>query len=115
MEVIIVSSDGPERKKLKLDEKLQYRSIEIPRNINLLRDVTALIRLLLFFRQQHFDIIHSTTPKAGLLAAVAGNLAGVPIRLHTWTAVGRIPRYQAVGFPNGRPDDRFSGYTLLRR
>jgi glycosyltransferase involved in cell wall biosynthesis len=92
MEVIIVSSDGPERKKLKLDEKLQYRSIEIPRNINLLRDVTALVRLLLFFRQQHFDIIHSTTPKAGLLAAVAGNLAGVPIRLHTWTG------QQWVGF-----------------
>ena len=85
MEVVIVSSDGPERKKIRLDKRLRYYSIEIPRNINFLKDFSALIRLLQFFRQQNFDIIHSTTPKAGLLAAVAGYLAGAPIRLHTWT------------------------------
>ena len=85
MHVVIVSSDGPERKKMRLTKGLKYKSIEIPRNINIFQDLAALIRLLHFFRQQNFDIIHSTTPKAGLLTAVAGYLAGVPIRLHTWT------------------------------
>jgi glycosyltransferase involved in cell wall biosynthesis len=32
-----------------------------------------------------FDIVHSTTPKAGLLTALAAFFAGIPIRLHTFT------------------------------
>jgi len=62
-----------------------YISIEIPRNINLVKDVVALFRLWRVFRNEKFQIVHSTTPKAGLLCAVAGKLAGIPIRLHTFT------------------------------
>lgn len=75
----------------------RYVPIEIPRKINLLRDAIALLKLWSFFRQSGFQIIHSTTPKAGLLCSLAAKLAGVPVRLHTftgqpWVELGGIKR-----------------------
>ena len=64
---------------------MRYVSIDIPRKIHLLRDFIALWRLWCFFRREDFDIVHSTTPKAGLLCSIAAFFAGVPIRLHTFT------------------------------
>lgn len=63
----------------------RYVSIEIPRKIDPVKDLVALIRLWAFFRHSAFDIVHSTTPKAGLLCCLAAKLAGVPVRLHTFT------------------------------
>ncbi len=48
-------------------------------------DVLALFRLYRFFRKEGFDAVHSITPKAGLLSMSAARLAGVPIRIHTFT------------------------------
>ncbi len=48
-------------------------------------DVSALFRLYRFFRKEGFDAVHSITPKAGLLSMFAAYLAGVPIRIHTFT------------------------------
>ncbi|MDP5052268.1 MAG: glycosyltransferase family 4 protein [Congregibacter sp.] len=64
---------------------MRYVPIDIPRKIHPLRDLVALWRLWRYFRREHFDIVHSTTPKAGLLCSVAALLAGVPVRLHTFT------------------------------
>lgn len=57
----------------------------IKRPIAPVHDAAALWRLYWFFRGMNFDIVHSVTPKAGLLSAIAGGWAGVPIRLHTFT------------------------------
>lgn len=65
--------------------RMRYVPIDIPRKIHLMRDLVALWRLWCFFRRERFDIVHSTTPKAGLLCSIAAVLAGVPIRLHTFT------------------------------
>jgi glycosyltransferase involved in cell wall biosynthesis len=83
--VMAVSSDGPEL--AILDSMVGVRSvpIEIARSISLISDVVGLIKLYLFFKRERIQISHSTTPKAGLLTAIAGKLAGVPIRLHTYT------------------------------
>jgi glycosyltransferase involved in cell wall biosynthesis len=54
--------------------------------------------LYLLFRREHFDIVHSTTPKAGLLCALAGFLAGVPVRLHTFTGQVWIQMHGASRF-----------------
>lgn len=83
--VIVVSSDGPELSAL--DEILGVRCepIEIQRSISPWQDLLSLLRLFFFFRREHIQIVHSTTPKAGLLTALAAFLARVPIRLHTFT------------------------------
>ncbi len=83
--VIVVASDGPEMASMQGVKGVYCTTIEIPRSISPWRDLLALVRLYLFFRREQIDIAHSTTPKAGLLTSIAAILAGVPIRLHTFT------------------------------
>lgn len=66
-------------------ENADYIAINISRNISLARDIVSLVKLFCLFRVRKFDVVHSTTPKAGLLCAIASYTAGVPIRLHTFT------------------------------
>ncbi|MHB1100131.1 MAG: glycosyltransferase family 4 protein [Burkholderiales bacterium] len=84
-EVILISSGGQEVEWLKAIPGARFHEIDIPRKISPLRDLSALWKLILFFRRERFDIVHSTTPKAGMLCAMAGYLARIPIRLHTFT------------------------------
>ncbi len=85
MHVVLVSSEGSEWSKISVGKGLSVKIINIPRSLAPLQDFIALLRLVFFFSRQHFDIVHSTTPKAGLLAAIAGFITGTPIRLHTFT------------------------------
>lgn len=57
----------------------------IVRNISITKDVIGLWVLFRIFRRNHFDIIHSVTPKAGLLSMTAGFFARVPVRVHWFT------------------------------
>lgn len=84
-QVAVVASDEPEMALLEGLEGVRCVPIDIPRSISPWRDLIALIRLYRFFRRERIQIAHSTTPKAGLLTALAAFLAGVPVRLHTFT------------------------------
>lgn len=68
-------------------ESLNARLFNVPieRRISPLRDLQALMRLVVLFRQNRFDIVHSVTPKVGALAMAAAWLARVPVRIHTCT------------------------------
>lgn len=59
--------------------------VRIERQISPGRDLITLFSLYRLFRRESFDIIHSITPKAGLLSMIAGRLARVPVRIHTFT------------------------------
>lgn len=61
------------------------KRVPISRAISLVRDLQALASLVWLLRRERFDIVHSLTPKAGLLAMTAAWLTGVPVRLHTFT------------------------------
>jgi glycosyltransferase involved in cell wall biosynthesis len=84
-QVTVVASDEPEMALLQGLEGVRCAPIDIPRSISPWRDLIALIRLYRFLRRERIQIAHSTTPKAGLLTALAAFLAGVPVRLHTFT------------------------------
>ena len=84
-EVWLVSSGGPEKAKLEAMPGVRFYEIDIPRKISPLRDLRALWQLYRFFRREKFDIVHSTTPKAGMLCAISGFFVHVPVRLHTFT------------------------------
>jgi len=60
-------------------------SLAIERAINPIADIRALYKLVRIFRLHHFVLVHSVTPKAGLLAMLAGKMAGVRFRIHTFT------------------------------
>jgi glycosyltransferase involved in cell wall biosynthesis len=59
--------------------------LKIERQISLSADLRALLELRHLFRKEGFDVVHSVTPKAGLLAMTAGRLARVPHRIHCFT------------------------------
>jgi len=84
-QVAVVTSPGRELELLRDMPGVDCVSIDIPRSISPWHDLLALIRLWVFFRKERIDIAHSTTPKAGLLTAIAAFMAGVSIRLHTFT------------------------------
>lgn len=68
-----------------LDEIVTVVPVTIQRKIAVLSDFLALLHLLKVFRQYRFDIVHSVTPKAGLLGMLAAYFSGVKVRLHTFT------------------------------
>jgi glycosyltransferase involved in cell wall biosynthesis len=59
--------------------------VAIERRIRPWRDLKTLIALYRLFRQKNFDLVHSVTPKAGLLSMLAARLAFVPHRVHIFT------------------------------
>lgn len=92
-EVLAVSSDGPERASL-LGQGISHTIVPFSRTISLLRDVYCLLRLIILVVRYRPDIIHTHTPKAGLLGMLAGWLCRVPVRLHT---VAGLPEMEACG------------------
>lgn len=60
-------------------------SIPIERDISLLKDIIAFLKLYFIFCKERFHSVHSVTPKAGLLSMCASFLAKVPVRIHTFT------------------------------
>lgn len=69
----------------RIDPRVRVVDMPIARKISLFQDLRGLIALMRFFRAEKFDAVHSITPKAGLLAMLAGALSGVPLRYHTFT------------------------------
>ncbi|WP_374445506.1 glycosyltransferase family 4 protein [Epilithonimonas sp.] len=86
-DVTAISGSGKDLDEVKVREGVKVHSIEIQRQISPLKDIVSLVRLYQYFRKEKPDIIHSITPKAGLLSMVAGKWAGVPIRIHTFTGL----------------------------
>ena len=85
-EVVTVSSPGPELEGLR---ELGVRTIEVPmeRRMSPLKDLKSLWQLIWVFRKERPYMVHSMTPKAGLLCMLAGLLTRVPRRLHTFTGL----------------------------
>ena len=84
-ELHLVCSRGPGFETLQRMPGVTVHALEMARMISPIADLRALVRLWRLYRRGNFDIVHSTTPKAGLLSALAGLFAGVPLRLHTFT------------------------------
>ncbi len=62
-----------------------YQHFDLERQISITKDLKAVRQLASYFKKMKFDAVHSVTPKAGLVCALAGKLAGVPIRIHIFT------------------------------
>lgn len=82
-DVVMVSADGIELEDVKEYEGVRHECIHMTRQITPLADLRSLWKLYRLFKKEKPDIVHSHTPKAGLLAMMAGRMAGVPVRIHT--------------------------------
>jgi len=52
-----------------------------------MEDLKSLWKLYFYFKKEKPLIVHSITPKAGLLSMIAAKMANVPIRMHTFTGL----------------------------
>lgn len=86
-EIVAVSSPGADLEEVKIREKVRTIAVPMRRHISPLHDLVSLWQLFWIFRREKPDMVHSITPKAGLLSMLAAKLAGVPIRLHTFTGL----------------------------
>ncbi len=93
-EVIGVSSSGQALKEVQNNEGIRVATIEMTRTISPLKDLKALFELIKFFKKEKPKIVHTHTPKAGLLGMMAAKITGVPHRLHT---VAGMPLTVATG------------------
>jgi glycosyltransferase involved in cell wall biosynthesis len=60
-------------------------NLRIERAPSPIHDVRAFWTLLRYLKRNRFDVVHSFSPKAGLLAMTAAALTGIPVRIHTFT------------------------------
>lgn len=65
------------------------RRIEVPmeRHISPFRDFKSLLKLIRVFRREKPDMVHSMTPKAGLLCMMSAWITRIPVRVHTFTGL----------------------------
>jgi glycosyltransferase involved in cell wall biosynthesis len=83
MEVVMVSSEGKEWEEVIATEGCRHQVIPMTRRLTPFADLRSLWRLYRFIKKEKPDIVHSHTPKAGLLGMLAAKFAGVKIRIHT--------------------------------
>lgn len=86
-EVVAVSGPGEHLTNVAQREGVATWAISMHRSIHPLADLVSLWKLYRLFKRERPAIVHSITPKAGLLSMVAGYLAGVPVRIHTFTGL----------------------------
>ena len=89
-----VSSEGEELKEVRENEGIVMEAINMSRKITPFQDLKSLWEMWNFLRKEKPQIVHTHTPKAGIIGMLAARLAGVPHRLHT---VAGLPLMEATG------------------
>lgn len=86
-EVVAVSGEDYHLQAVANREKVRVVPLTIQRSISPFKDLVSLWKLYWLFRKERPQIVHSITPKAGLLSMLAAKMAGVPVRIHTFTGL----------------------------
>ncbi|VEE11632.1 Capsular glucan synthase [Chryseobacterium gleum] len=93
-DVIGVSSPGKELEEVKNDEGIEIRAIDMSRKITPIKDIKSLWNTYKLLKKEKPQIVHTHTPKAGIVGMLAARMAGVPHRLHT---VAGLPLMEVKG------------------
>jgi glycosyltransferase involved in cell wall biosynthesis len=93
-DVLGVSSSGIVLNEVAQNEKIAVYTVEMTRIISPLKDIKSLWSFYKLCKRERPAIVHSHTPKAGIVGMLGAKLAGVPIRLHT---VAGLPLMEATG------------------
>ena len=87
-DIVVITSPGEELEVFK-QRHPQTKTVEVPmeRRISIVKDLKSLWHMIGVMRKEKPYMVHSMTPKAGLLSMIAGWLTGVPVRIHTFTGL----------------------------
>jgi glycosyltransferase involved in cell wall biosynthesis len=86
-EVVAVSSPGEALDKVSRREGVRTIAVPMERHISLKNDLRSLWQMCRVMRRERPDLVHSMTPKAGLICMMAAWLARVPKRVHMFTGL----------------------------
>lgn len=86
-EVVAVSSPGEDLDLVAEREGVRTAAVPMERHISIWKDCNSLVQMIKVLRKEKPYMVHSMTPKAGLVTMIAGKLAGVPVRVHTFTGL----------------------------
>jgi len=92
--VTLVSAQKEQLEALAKEQGVTYFPLEMTRKITLLQDLRCLLQIVRFLRKEKPHIVHSHTPKAGIIGMLAAFIARVPVRMHT---VAGLPLMEAKG------------------
>ncbi|MBL0744017.1 glycosyltransferase family 4 protein [Chryseolinea lacunae] len=92
-DVCTVSAEGPEIPEV-LKEGVEHYVLPFTRKITPIQDLQCLLQLIRLMRRLKPDVVHTHTPKAGLLGMMAARWCGVKVRMHT---VAGLPLMEATG------------------
>ena len=82
-----VSSSGAALQAIAEREGVRTVAVDMKRHISPVHDLVSLWRLVRVFRREKPTMVHSITPKAGLLSMMAAWICRVPVRMHTFTGL----------------------------
>lgn len=86
-ELLLVSSPGKELDELHNRYGVKTIGVSMQRRFSPLKDLISLWKLILVFHKEKPYMVHSMTPKAGLLCMLAAWITRVPRRVHTFTGL----------------------------
>ena len=86
-EVVAVSSPGEQLNAIRDNDGFRTITVPMARHISLMGDFKSLWNMVKVFRKEKPYMVHSMTPKAGLICMMAGKWSGVPVRVHTFTGL----------------------------
>ena len=81
-EVYGISADGPDVAALEASG-IPHFAVPMTRRFTPVADLRALWSLIRLMRRERFDVVHTHTPKAGLLGQLAARMSGVPVVVNT--------------------------------
>lgn len=81
-DVVAISADGPDVAAVEA-HGIPHFAVPMTRRFTPLADLRALIELAALMQREKFDVVHTHTPKAGLLGQLAARISGVPVVVNT--------------------------------
>ncbi len=83
----IITSNGKEPDMLRKIPGITIHIVEMQRHISPMKDLVSIIKMYKTLKKIKPDIVHSVTPKAGLVTMLAAKMANVKHRIHTFTGL----------------------------
>jgi glycosyltransferase involved in cell wall biosynthesis len=93
-EVIGISGGGEYLEAVSINEGIRTEVVEMTRTISPFKDIKAVYYLYKILKEEQPYIVHTHTPKAGIVGMLAAKFAGVEHRFHT---VAGMPLLVAAG------------------
>ena len=94
-DVYMISSPDKNISLIERRESAKFLGVKMSRKISPFQDMISLIKIVFILYKLKPGIVHTHTPKAGLLGMLASWMTNIPVRLHT---VAGLPLMEAKGF-----------------